>query len=657
MANKDRFTDQILDVVFSTVADAIIVTNNTGEIITINPAAEVLFGYERGELINANIEQLMPRSSRAMHHGYLRAGDHFKAKTVIGKDREISGQRKNGALFPIEIVIGVGTLDGQMVYTAVLRDISVRKSKERTLKILQGRLAAGQTVAGIGTWDWEINTGHLYWSDQVSAMLGYIVGETEANYENFLAAVHAEDKADFELAVQRSLYENREYDIEHRVCWADGTVRWLREQGGVLRLPDGSPERMIGVVQDITEEKKAATEFQALLEREQRASKAKSQFLSNMSHELRTPLNAILGFNQVLDAEEIGALNENQKSCVAHSQRAGRHLLGLIESVLDFSKAEADKIEIKPVEFDFKVVLSEALAVVGDAAELRRCPFHIVDNTNGTRLYQDLLRVRQILINLLSNAIKYNRAGGSIFIKACFGENEVDQENLLCITIADQGAGVEDAQLGNLFKPFERLGNESSGIEGAGVGLALVKRLLELMGGSISYARGEASGSVFSVRLPCRFSSSTAKSSGLNIAPSEPKNHLNMDSKNIGRRKRVLFVEDKDTSAYLLRYIVKSVADIEYKIANGMALGLELINKECPDVLIVDIRLPNLHGLELIQKIRHQQSGMENCSIVAMSSELKGLSLKAVIDAGVDAVIQKPLDVVKVRGVFENLLR
>ena len=132
---------------------------------------------------------------------------------------------------------------------------------------------------------------------------------------------------------------------------------------------------------------------------------------------------------------------------------------------------------------------------------------------------------------------------------------------------------------------------------------------------------------------------------------------MNMDSKNIGRRKRVLFVEDKDTSAYLLRYIVKSVADIEYKIANGMALGLELINKECPDVLIVDIRLPNLHGLELIQKIRHQQSGMENCSIVAMSSELKGLSLKAVIDAGVDAVIQKPLDVVKVRGVFENLLR
>jgi PAS domain S-box-containing protein len=243
--------------IFEAVADAVITIDAKGTIDSFNPAAENMFGYEKGEVIGHNISMLMPEPYHSEHDQYLKNYHETGEARVLGIGREVVARKKNGNVFPIDLSINEMTVNGQKMFTGIVRDVSKRKESEVALRKSEQRFINSQVYANIGTWDWDIQTGELYWSEMIAPLFGYERGKLETNYENFLNAVHPDDRQKVIDAVNNCVEKGAEYNIEHRCIWPNGTVRWLLEKGDVVRDEYGNPLHMLGVVQDVTDRKQA----------------------------------------------------------------------------------------------------------------------------------------------------------------------------------------------------------------------------------------------------------------------------------------------------------------------------------------------------------------------------------------------------------------
>lgn len=376
-------------------------------------------------------------------------------------------------------------------YLGYVLDVSARKMADE-------RLANAARFANVGLWDWNIVTGDLYLSDKIAPLFGYKEGELETSYDNFLKAVHPDDRALVSDAVDNCVKNGAEYNIEHRVVWPDGSVRWLHESGDVMRADDGSPLNMLGVARDITSRKDAEKQLiQAKLAAET-ASQAKSEFLSRMSHELRTPMNAILGFTELMMELGEDPLTENQRESLNIIQGAGRHLLDLINEVLDLAKIDAGKLQLACNDVDWRAVLKQSVELTRPS--LDKQGLSLIDEiaSEGPAIVKaDEVRLRQVLLNLLSNAVKYNRPQGSITLRSTIADT-----GMLRIEVTDTGEGLTEAQIGELFEPFNRLTNGGASTEGVGIGLVISKRLMELMGGDIGVQCVPGEGCTFCLELP-----------------------------------------------------------------------------------------------------------------------------------------------------------
>jgi PAS domain S-box-containing protein len=270
---------------------------------------------------------------------------------------------------------------------------------------------------------------------------------------------------------------------------ADGEARWIEAEVCVVADESGRPQQYVTFGRDITERRLADTELRRARDEAERASRAKSEFLSAMSHELRTPMNAILGFARLLQADRVQPLGERQRGRVQQILTAGEHLLGLINDVLDLARVEAGKqpSTVEPVAV--QPLLDECLSLMRPAADARQLRLHDDGSAMSAWVAADRLRLRQVLLNLLSNAVKYNRAGGAVGVQV----RPAGERWRLCVT--DSGSGLDADQQRRLFTPFERLGAEGGPIEGAGVGLALSRRLVELMHGVIGVDSAVGQGS------------------------------------------------------------------------------------------------------------------------------------------------------------------
>lgn len=231
--------------IWETAIDALVIMNDEGFIIAYNPAAETLFGYSLDEAVGQNIALLMPQKYRDQHDEHLLqqrqqpVGEH--QVNAIGTTRQLVAQHKNGQTFPIYLSLSEIIVKGQRQFSAIVRDISELKAIENALRDSEQRLRYSQNFAGIGTWDWNVNTNELYWTEQIPPLFGYPKGALETNYEIFRAAVHVDDRLLVEDAITACLEKNIPYNIEHRVMWPDGSVRWLHERGDVIRDGQGKP--------------------------------------------------------------------------------------------------------------------------------------------------------------------------------------------------------------------------------------------------------------------------------------------------------------------------------------------------------------------------------------------------------------------------------
>ncbi len=351
-----------------------------------------------------------------------------------------------------------------------------------------------------GIYDWDIPNDVTFWNDRYYEILGWDEKPyPEPTYEFFVSLLHPDEKEEVIKQIHQQLETREKYTMEYRIRRRDGEYRYILCRGQTFFDENGIPIRKSGSVRDITEQKLAELELARTKEYAEIANQRKSQFLANMSHELRTPLNAIIGYSEMLESRMAGELNDKQERYVQNVVRSGKHLLDMVNEILDLSKIEAGKITLNPERVPIQAIINEKKATFQPFALQRNVSLHFTAAPELTHVHADPARLKQILLNLLSNAIKFNHDGGQVFMH--FYPSEDGQT--VCCEVRDTGIGIPREKIPELFDEFYQIDNSFSRLyEGTGLGLAVTKRLVELHGGRISVESEEGAGATFIFCLP-----------------------------------------------------------------------------------------------------------------------------------------------------------
>ena len=366
-----------------------------------------------------------------------------------------------------------------------------------------------------------------------------------------------------------------------------------------------------------------------------RANRAKSEFLSRMSHELRTPMNAILGFAQLLEMDDT---TPEQRESIAHITRGGRHLLELINEVLDISRIEAGRLSLSPEPVELGEAVGEVIELMRPLAadrDVRLKPPPLDDYY----VLSDRQRLKQVLINLVSNAIKYNRLGGSVAISC------VKEEGQARIFVHDTGVGIPAERLEQLFTPFERLGAEQSAIEGTGLGLTVAKRLVEAMDGAIGVESVVGQGTTFWLELP--LTHSPLVRTELTNGATKP------EAADPGDKRTVLYIEDNLSNLRLIERVFLQRPAIELLSARDGAAGLKLTQERLPNLILLDLNLPDIHGAEVLNRLKRDRRCAE-IPVVVISADAMNAQKDRLLAAGAAEYLTKPLNIKKFLDVLDR---
>jgi signal transduction histidine kinase/DNA-binding response OmpR family regulator len=364
----------------------------------------------------------------------------------------------------------------------------------------------------------------------------------------------------------------------------------------------------------------------------EKANLAKSEFLARMSHELRTPLNAIIGFGQLLDLQ---TLSEHQHEEVEHILKAGKHLLELINDVLDISRIEAGRLKLSLEPVPVAETLREALALVAPLAAQRNVQISAAMRLGDDRhVTADQQLLTQVLLNLLSNAIKYNRENGRIDISV-----STNEDGRIRIEVVDTGRGIPAERLTRVFEPFDRLGAEDSDVQGSGLGLALSQRLVAAMGGSIAVQSTLGQGSTFTIELDAAQPPDHAAAPPSSVgAPLATGGELGLD------HRRILYIEDNLSNLTLVERILDRQSDVELIPAMQGTLGLELAREHQPDLIILDLHLQDLPGTEILHRLKAHKD-THAIPVIILSADASERQIEELREAGASDYLTKPLDV------------
>lgn len=525
-----RDSAALIQTIVNTVVDGIITLHaHGGGIETVNPAAELMFGYSAEELIGQSFSLLIPELDQVLGNGSLEFYSASDEALAIGRGREVMGQRKDGSIFPLEIAVSEMQLGGQHYFTGILRDITSRKQFEAEQKQLDQAL------------------------------------------------------------------QDKNAELE-------------------------------------------SAKFAA-----EKANLAKSDFLSNMSHELRTPLNAILGFAQLLEAG-LPKPTDTQQLRLHQIIKAGWYLLELINQILDLAAIESGKLSLSREPVSLVDVMNECRAMIEPQAQQRDIKLTFIPFDNTWYVYADQTRVKQILFNLLSNAIKYNCEHGNVEVKCTMRSTDY-----IRISIKDNGSGLPPEKLGQLFQPFNRLGQENSSEEGTGIGLVVTKKLVELMGGTIGVESTVGKGCEFWIEL---VSIVTPQLALEYFMPAKlPPKH-----QEIAVQHTLLYVEDNPANLLLVEQIIEGHPHLSMLSARDGNLGITLARLHLPNVILMDINLPGINGLEAL-KILRKDPTTKHIPIIALSANAMPRDIEKGLQAGFFRYLTKPIKIKELMGSLDEALK
>ena len=451
---------------------------------------------------------------------------------------------------------------------------------------------------------------------------------------------HPDDRAENAEGLAKLLAgELGEFERNVRLLHHSGQTLWVRMNWSVLRGADGMPQRLVAVVEDITEQLRRL-DAERGRQAAEAANLAKNEFLSRMSHELRTPLNAMLGFAQLLDLDKQPQLAKHQRSWVAQILQAGWHLLEMINDTLDLSRIDSGMLRMALAPVPLQPMVRQCAAMMEPAAARRGIHIDLMLDDAGLRVLADTTRLKQVLTNLLSNAVKYNVPGGRVVVQA----QRLDGRRV-ALRVRDTGLGLSDAQMANLFQPFNRLGREQGDVDGTGIGLVISRRLAELMGGTLHAEHTEGQGATFVLTLPlapdATAGSDTAGSGDALMAPY--------------RHRRVHYIEDNETNVEVMRGILAQRPQISLQVS---ALGLDALSavrQHPPDLILLDMNLPDVDGLELL-RVLQRDADCAAIPVVVVSADATPARIQEALAAGARRYMTKPLNLGNFLGMLDELL-
>ncbi len=523
---------------------------------------------------------------------------------------------------------------------AAVQEITDRKRFELEIHALSERLRVALKSGAIGCWDWDLKTNTIVWDQRMYELYDVEPSDSAIPYEFWRDHVHQDDRSAAERLLQQAVSGEADYDIEFRIIHSDGSIHFIKASGLMVRDDDGKALKVVGVNFDISDRKLAEARLQRTNLELARATRLKDEFLASMSHELRTPLNAILGMTEGLKDEIFGKINIQQLKSLQTIESSGLHLLSLINDILDVAKIESGKIQPDCTSISVAEVCLSSLTFIKELAHKKGIHLKTKFSTEVNSFSGDERLIRQALINLLSNAVKFTPEGGAVTLTAhlLHEPKEPGKPHCLRIAVEDNGIGIAKKNLSKLFKPFVQIDSSlNRQFSGTGLGLALVKKIVELHGGRVALTSQLGKGNCFTIDLPCQPAPASAVQTPVaatSIAPtatdaSRPTGPL------------ILMAEDNEANICTIS---------SYLTAKGFRVmsakdGKEAIAMACrtnPDLILMDIQMPGMDGLTAIRKLRHDPL-FGTIPIIALTALAMDHDRELCLEAGATEYLSKPV--------------